>query len=111
MPTTTRDSAEKSQEHIPQIEPADAHLEPSPSIPSGASTPEKAESILLADRPTPYIASGRPITDSIVNFFRLKGKHRDSEVLDDIATQPSVYDGPLAHHYQPRADWEVCRLS
>jgi len=77
------------------------------TVSSGYSTPAKAESLLLADRPKAYTTGRGPITDNFLNFFRIKGKHRDSEALDDIATQPSVYDGPQAQHYQPRDDWEV----
>lgn len=77
------------------------------TVSSGYSTPSKAESLFLADRPKAYTSGRGPITDNFLNFFRIKGKHRDSEALDDVATQPSVYDGPQAEHYQPRDDWEV----
>ncbi|WWC72811.1 uncharacterized protein I206_106775 [Kwoniella pini CBS 10737] len=60
----------------------------------------------LASRVRPYDTGAGPVTDAILNFLRIKGKHRDSEALDDIATQPSVYDGQHAEYYKPREDWE-----
>jgi hypothetical protein len=72
---------------------------------------EKAESELshsstLADLPHAYPTKYGPVTDAVVNFFSIRRKGRDTELLDDIATQPSVYDGEQAEHYQPRDDWE-----
>mgnify|MGYP006876499409 CR=1 FL=1 len=78
-----------------------------PDPESGYSTPRKAESLLLADRPTAYIQRRGPITDSIINFFKIRRNKGEKTDLDDIATQPSVFDGPHAEFYQPRADWEV----
>lgn len=73
--------------------------------------PEKADSAIsdslnLADRKTAYHVNRGPITDAVVNFFSIKRKYHDTSALDDIATQPSVYDGAQASHYQPRDDWE-----
>jgi hypothetical protein len=85
---------------------------PSVDYTSGSdSPPEKARSTLsesstLATRSRAYPTNRGPITDAFINFFSIKGKHRDSEALDDIATQPSVYDGEQAQFYQPRDDWE-----
>lgn len=85
---------------------------PSDDYTSGSdSPPEKARSTLsesstLATRSRAYPTNRGPITDAFINFFSIKGKHRDSEALDDIATQPSVYDGEQAQFYQPRDDWE-----
>jgi hypothetical protein len=73
--------------------------------------PEKARSDIseistLATRSRAYPSDHGPITDAFLSFFSIRGKHKDSEALDDIATQPSVYDGEQAKHYQPRDDWE-----
>lgn len=75
------------------------------------SNSEKASSEIsdcpkLADRSRPYPIQRGPVTDTVIRFFTLRNKHLDTEFLDDIATQPSVYDGEQAHHYQPRDDWE-----
>jgi hypothetical protein len=91
-------------------------LTPSEELSSGRITPndlinEKAESEIshsstLASRPNAYPTKRGPVTDAVVNFFSLRRKDRDTELLDDIATQPSVFDTEQAEHYQPRADWE-----
>ena len=60
----------------------------------------------LADRTTAYHTTHGPVTDAILNLFSFNRKQHDTSALDDIATQPSVYDGPQAAHYQPRDDWE-----
>jgi hypothetical protein len=67
---------------------------------------EISHSSTLASRPNAYPTKRGPVTDAVVNFFSLRRKHRDTELLDDIATQPSVYDTEQAEHYQPRDDWE-----
>jgi hypothetical protein len=67
---------------------------------------EISHSSTLASRPNVYPTKRGPVTDAVVNFFSLRRKHRDTELLDDIATQPSVYDTEQAEHYQPRDDWE-----
>jgi hypothetical protein len=89
---------------------------PSEELSSGRNTPndpinEKAGSEIshsstLASRPNAYPTKRGPVTDAVVNFFSLRRKHHDTELLDDIATQPSVYDTEQAEHYQPRDDWE-----
>jgi hypothetical protein len=89
---------------------------PAEELSSGRITPtdpinEKAGSEIshsstLASRPNAYPTKRGPVTDAVVNFFSLRRKHRDTELLDDIATQPSVYDTEQAEHYQPRDDWE-----
>lgn len=90
----------------------------SDTISSGYSTPPtKAESSdipaeteqhhqNLASRKTAYHQSRGPVTDALLNLFRIHGRGRDTSALDDIATQPSVFDGEHAKHYQPREDWE-----
>ena len=58
----------------------------------------------LAERDRVYpIPRGR-VTDAFLRLFRTK--RYDIGFLDDIATQPSVYDGEQAQHYQSRADGE-----
>ena len=58
----------------------------------------------LAERSHAYpIRYGR-VTDAFLRLFQTK--RYDTEFLDDIATQPSVYDGEQAQYYQPRDDWE-----
>jgi len=98
-----------------------AHPDRNPATPEeglsfGQHTPsdpisEKAASEIshnstLASRPHAYPTKRGPVTDAVVNFFSIKKRYRDTELLDDIATQPSVYDTEQAEHYQPRADWE-----
>lgn len=62
----------------------------------------------LADRPALDEKSG--LGTALLRALRLK-KRAAVDDLDSIATQPSVYDGPLASHYAPRSDWEVCSCS
>jgi hypothetical protein len=70
---------------------------------SGTTTPNgKAP---LASRKTAYNAVRGPVTDAIYSFLRLQ--KRNGQDLDEVATQPSVYDTEQAEFYQPRADWEV----
>jgi hypothetical protein len=93
------DSDAPSEELSPgQFTPTDPIAEKAASEISHTST--------LASRPHAYPTKRGPVTDAVVNFFSMRRKHRDTELLDDIATQPSVYDGEQAQHYQPRADWE-----
>lgn len=79
--------------------------ETTPTLPAQ----EKAQSQIslsstLAERDRAYPIKRGPVTDAIFRLF--KRKQGEKDFLDDIATQPSVYDGPQAEHYQPRADWE-----
>lgn len=61
----------------------------------------------LAERTKAFDTGYGPITDALCNLFRIRGKAHRSESLDEVATQPSVYDTPQAEFFQPRADWEV----
>lgn len=92
------DSNTPSEESSGQFTPPDPITEKAASEISHTST--------LASRPHAYPTKRGPVTDAVVNFFSIRRKYRDTELLDDIATQPSVYDGEQAQHYQPRADWE-----
>ena len=94
---------------VPYVEPTTPTIddEQEKSVRDISLDAAKFTALRLADRPRAYAIGRGPVTDAFLKFFRLRGKHRDSEALDDVATQPSVYDGPHAGFYQPRADWEV----
>ncbi len=81
----------------------------SPStISKTSSFQEKTEAPPLAARAQLHETGRGPVTDAFCSFFDIKSRgHQDSEVLDDIATQPSVFDGPQADFYQPPHNWEV----
>lgn len=70
---------------------------------SGTLTPQ--EKAPLASRKTPYNVVTGPVTDALYSFLRIR--QRKVEDLDEVATQPSVYDTAQAEFYQPRSDWEV----
>ena len=74
---------------------------------SGYTTPAESTTSILADRTTAYVTDKGPIVASVIDFFRFKRTQAEKDALEDIATQPSVFDGPHAEFYQPRADWEV----
>lgn len=57
----------------------------------------------LAERTA--VDSDSSITASLARFLRLR-KRKAFDGLDEVATQPSVYDTEQAAHYTPRADWE-----
>lgn len=90
----------------PKAPPTEGSKDSSQTDLSRDSSDINLGTLKLADRTTAYHISRGPITDAVTNFFSVKGKGKDTSALDDIATQPSVYDGPHASHYQPRADWE-----
>lgn len=70
---------------------------------SGTLTPNEKEP--LASRKYPYNVTTGPVTDALYSFLRIR--KRKAEDLDEVATQPSVYDTDQAEFYQPRSDWEV----
>ncbi len=52
-----------------------------------------------------FVDSDGTVTSAFLKALRLR-KRGALDSLDGVATQPSVYDGPLADHYRPREDWE-----
>lgn len=72
---------------------------------SGTLTPNEKEP--LASRKYPYNVVTGPVTDAMYSFLRIRP--RKAEDLDEVATQPSVFDTDQAEFYQPRSDWEVSR--
>jgi hypothetical protein len=96
------------------LSPSSPELDALPTVGPGydekaASSTSSIVDLKLADRTTAYIGGYGPVTDALRDFFKLKTKAqriKDRQALEDIATQPSVYDGAQAIHYQPRADWE-----
>jgi hypothetical protein len=72
---------------------------------SGTFTPNSDSKAPLASRKTAYNVTTGPVTDALYSFLGLK--KRKGTDLDEVATQPSVYDTDQAEFYQPRADWEV----
>lgn len=73
---------------------------------SGTSTPPEHKAP-LASRTTAYNVTTGPVTDALYSFLGIR-KRRGTD-LDEVATQPSVFDTDQAEFYQPRADWEVSR--
>lgn len=71
---------------------------------SGTQTPTGKP---LATRKKPYDSSEKlgPITEALLHWFWIK--RRRVEDLDDIATQPSVFDTDHAEYYRPKETWEV----
>lgn len=73
---------------------------------SGQHTPDVIiDSLGLASRQSPYTPYKGPITDVVYHYLRVR--RRKTSDLDEIATQPSVYDTDRAEFYQPKPDWEV----
>lgn len=70
---------------------------------SGTLTPDSKAP--LASRKTAYNVTTGPVTDALYSFLGIR--KRVAEDLDEVATQPSVYDTDQAEYYQPKADWEV----
>ena len=71
-----------------------------------------SESVIktLASRSRPYETGPHgPITEALLHFLWIK--RRRVEDLDDIATQPSVYDRDHAEYYIPKEEWEVSTSS
>jgi hypothetical protein len=75
----------------------------------GSGTLSSSEKAPLASRKSPYNVVTGPVTDALFSFLRIR--KRKAEDLDEVATQPSVYDTDQAEFYQPRSDWEVSRQS
>lgn len=73
---------------------------------SGVHTPTSKAP--LASRQTAYNIVTGPVTDALYHVLGIR--KRNGQDLDEVATQPSVYDTAQAEFYQPRADWEVCHL-
>jgi hypothetical protein len=72
---------------------------------SGIHTPTSTSKAPLASRQTAYNVVTGPVTDALYHVLGIR--KRNGQDLDEIATQPSVYDTAQAEFYQPRADWEV----
>jgi hypothetical protein len=72
---------------------------------SGIHTPTFTSKAPLASRQTAYNVVTGPVTDALYHVLGIR--KRNGQDLDEIATQPSVYDTAQAEFYQPRADWEV----
>lgn len=70
---------------------------------NGAHTPTRKAQ--LASRSTAYNVVTGPVTDALYHVLGIR--KRNTQDLDEVATQPSVYDTAQAEFYQPRADWEV----
>ena len=70
---------------------------------SGTLTPNEKEP--LASRKYPYNVVTGPVTDALYSVLGIR--KRKSEDLDEVATQPSVFDTDQAEFYQPRSDWEA----
>lgn len=71
---------------------------------TGAHTPTTSKA-QLASRSTAYNVVTGPVTDALYHVLGIR--KRNPQDLDEVATQPSVYDTTQAEFYQPRADWEV----
>jgi hypothetical protein len=63
----------------------------------------------LASRRTAYNVVTGPVTDALYHVLRIR--KRNGQDLDEVATQPSVFDTEQAEFYQPKADWEVSLIS
>ncbi|GAA5925549.1 uncharacterized protein JCM15063_005055 [Sporobolomyces koalae] len=53
----------------------------------------------------PAVTEPSSAGDAILRYIGLR-KRRAYDDLDAVATKESVYDGPLASHYQPHPKWE-----
>jgi len=72
---------------------------------SGSGTHTPTSKGPLASRQTAYNVVTGPVTDALYHVLGIR--KRNGQDLDEVATQPSVYDTAQAEFYQPRADWEV----
>jgi hypothetical protein len=72
---------------------------------SGIQTPTSTSKAPLAGRQTAYNVVTGPVTDALYHVLGIR--KRNGQDLDEVATQPSVYDTAQAEFYQPRSDWEV----
>lgn len=52
-----------------------------------------------------FIDSDNTLCDALLKTLRLR-RRSALDSLDEVATQPSVYDGPLASNYAPCSEWE-----
>lgn len=76
---------------------------------AGSGTLTPSSKAPLASRPTAYNVVTGPVTDALYHVLGIR--KRNGQDLDEVATQPSVYDTAQAEFYQPRADWEVSHCS
>lgn len=90
------------------VRPLDAPNSDDDISEKGSGTLTPSEKAPLASRKTPYNVVTGPVTDALYSFLRIRKRRVDD--LDEVATQPSVYDTDQAEFYQPRDDWEVSRL-
>ena len=76
-------------------------------IPSGTLTPGSTYANIpdLASRKQAYDSDLGPVTDWFAHHLHIR--RRKTADLDDVATQPSVFDTDQAEFFQPRDDWEV----
>jgi hypothetical protein len=76
-------------------------------IPSGTQTPGSLYTNIpdLAVRKHAYDSDLGPVSDWFAHHLHIR--RRRAADLDDVATQPSVYDTDQAEFFQPRDDWEV----
>ena len=70
-----------------------------------SSTPSLQGSEVAPLATREFVDSDGTLTDSFLKALRLR-RRTALDSLDGVATQPSVFDGPLASNYTPRADWE-----
>jgi len=91
------------------VRPEDVHPEDVPDDASekeaGSGTHTPGSKAPLASRQTAYNVVTGPVTDALYHFLGIR--KRNGQDLDEVATQPSVYDTAQAKFCQPRADWEV----
>lgn len=99
MSKVTRPQDTKPEDVRPLETPDDSSEKGSDPL----STPD--EKAPLASRKTPYNVVTGPVTDALYSFLRIRKRRADD--LDEVATQPSVYDTDQAEFYHPRSDWEV----
>ncbi|BGP48339.1 hypothetical protein JCM10450v2_004211 [Rhodotorula kratochvilovae] len=92
------------------------HSEPSGFISSNDELRQKGDESFDYDKSeTSSISTRAPLAPrseeaytpgaAILNFLGIK-KRKTYHDLDAVATQESVFDGPLAEHYQPSSKWE-----
>ncbi|KPV74735.1 uncharacterized protein RHOBADRAFT_44255 [Rhodotorula graminis WP1] len=90
------------------LDTADLRKERSLSYDKAADAGDKSESSSFSVSRAPLAPRSEDAYTpgaAILDFLGLRKRKADFD-LDAVATQESVFDGPLAAHYQPPEDWE-----